>query len=91
MAFHDLKKSNPYWRVQVTRNCNGKVSFKQYLINGRLLEAKKRICNMAVDAESKCNLVVVSTAAERTTIWQKKDYQSNMIYANILRKIYQSQ
>lgn len=47
---------------------------------------------MAVDAESKCNLVVVGTAAKRATIWQtKKDNQSNVIYANVSRKFYQSQ
>ena len=54
-----------------TRNCSGKT---QYLIHGKLLEAKKRIFNKAIDTESKYNLVVFSTFAKRATTRRKQDY-----------------
>lgn len=45
--------------------------------------------DMEVDVESKCNSVVFSTFAKRATARQKKkDYQSNVIYANVLRKFH---
>ena len=69
------------------------MSFKRYLIHWELLEAKKRKFDMAVDAESNYNLVVFSTFTKKVAMPQgrKQDHQSNIIYANTLRKFYQSQ
>ena len=40
--------------------------------------------DVAVDEESKYNLVIFQTFAKRVTTRQKQDYWSNMLYANAL-------
>ena len=53
--------------------------FKQYLIHGQLLEAKKRIFNMAVDAENNITWWSFQRLQKEQPQGNKQDHQCNTL------------
>ena len=51
-------------------------------------KAKTRKFNMAVDTESRYNLMIFSTFAKRDIMRLKQDYRSNIRYENALSNFY---
>ena len=72
------------------RNCYGKYRLKKMYFMETSKNKKTRI-DMAIDIESKCNLLIFSTLAKSATRRQRQAHRSNVLYATALRKFYQSQ